>query len=287
MIARSMKVLSKLLLVATIAALSHSAAMSEERFSAKFSRQSAEEKANWLLRRDFQLDAKLKNPTEDTLSLAIQTKSIGGTFLAGKAGSGSPTASIFTGEILSARTTPILTLRQSHDSPDPYFAVHTGVLVSAGKYRGTWYDSCGGSGDFELTLCEPEPDETYTAAALLEALQGKWTLAHYEVEGKTIRGPDDRCKISFEGEKWTARWMKDDGSEQREEGHLRIVRAAAEGSQVDLIHTSGPYAGQTSGVLLQASRNSLRHCCGTPRATQFSTIVGRPDLGLLIYSRER
>jgi hypothetical protein len=55
--------------------------------------------------------------------------------------------SIFEGETYPGQVTPVITFRQLGGS---WNAVYTGIKVGATLYRGTWYDTLGRSGDFEL-----------------------------------------------------------------------------------------------------------------------------------------
>jgi uncharacterized protein (TIGR03067 family) len=92
----------------------------------------------------------------------------------------------------------------------------------------------------------------------LKKLQGAWTLTAYAVDGRTLRGEDERTTITIEDDRWTITWRTDRG-EQVEQGVVRMVEATGQPKVMDLVHDFGPYKGTTTRAFYQVAGDSLRY----------------------------
>jgi hypothetical protein len=97
--------------------------------------------ARWKMRFDFRLDGELKD-AEETKShrLTVRNNRITGRTVEGDSLAGE----IVDGEI------PVVTLRQ--DGPEGFVCFYCGKRLKEGHIVGTWFNSRGQSGDFELVL---------------------------------------------------------------------------------------------------------------------------------------
>lgn len=153
------------------------------------------------------------------------------------------------------------------------------------------------SEDLEIRRRARRISETITArlaeaAAKVELakLQGVWTVASYEVEGKQLRGEDKRCTISITGDKWVGKWAKDQGGEQVEAGVLKFVNLGKSPLAVDLVHTDGPYKGATTYAIVRVVGDKLEYCYrdrADNRPTEFATKAGDTKCGLTKYNRQK
>jgi hypothetical protein len=100
--------------------------------------------ATWTYRYDTKVDGKVADDaTKAELVLAVRNDKIAGHF-AGESGKGKDR---WSGEA-AGKDSRILMLRQ--DREGGYVAFFVGRLVKAGQIQGTWCDTSGHSGDFEL-----------------------------------------------------------------------------------------------------------------------------------------
>jgi hypothetical protein len=105
----------------------------------------------WELRYDFKVDGELKdeNETKPRWRIAVVNNHITGVQAETK--EGDTNIHRLTGEVVDGET-PAVFLRQDGQQPKGYVSFHTGLRVDEGRIVGTWYDTRGKSGDFELTV---------------------------------------------------------------------------------------------------------------------------------------
>jgi len=95
--------------------------------------------ATWKHRWDYRLDGELKDTHEVSLELSVRNNRISGKHDAG---------SRWAGEIVPGKV-PVVMLRQ--DGPG-FVVFYAGKLVGKGCIVGTFYNTTGESGDFEIVL---------------------------------------------------------------------------------------------------------------------------------------
>lgn len=93
----------------------------------------------------------------------------------------------------------------------------------------------------------------------LDKLRGVWTLVSYFFNGNRERGEDPRCVFTFEDDRWHLTWRRDDGTDQVEQGVLRLSDGPAYPKLAALVHDRGPYKGTTTHALLQLEGDILRY----------------------------
>jgi hypothetical protein len=112
--------------------------------------------AIWLYRYDARVDGVLERPIVVRLQLTYENGRFSGGVSNGKVRDKANNA-VITAELLFARSTPILVMKQ-YEAPTggaaAYYAVCTAYRAGKNIYRGTWYDCAGFSGDFEMVLKE-------------------------------------------------------------------------------------------------------------------------------------
>ena len=115
--------------------------------------------ATWTGRWDHKLDGEVVTNSFWELRLDIRNGNITGHVL--KISDGNSSDSILSGQVIKPtvptvkgkRGVSVLVLR--HDtSANGYFVINTACRVSASRFLGTWIDSLGQTGDFELTLTD-------------------------------------------------------------------------------------------------------------------------------------
>jgi hypothetical protein len=107
--------------------------------------------AVWELRYDFKVDGELKdvNETKPRWRIVVVNNRITGVLADAK--EGDTNMHRLTGEVVGGET-PVVFLRQDGQKPRGYVGFHTGLRVEEGRVVGTWYDTRGTSGDFELAI---------------------------------------------------------------------------------------------------------------------------------------
>jgi len=111
----------------------------------------------WTLKRDHTPEHHVKFPSLQRLERTHIRGNAHGRYLTGRfqdatLADGKKSDARFTGEILGGKT-PALVLRQQEPRKGaPYVVTHVGHLIAPNHYRGTWYDTDGSSGDFDLAL---------------------------------------------------------------------------------------------------------------------------------------
>jgi hypothetical protein len=96
--------------------------------------------ATWKHRWDYRLDGELKEPHQTTLELSVRNNHITGRHDA---------RGRWAGEIVPGKV-PVVMLRQ--DSDPGFVVFYCGKLVEKGRIVGTFYNTAGESGDFEIVL---------------------------------------------------------------------------------------------------------------------------------------
>jgi uncharacterized protein (TIGR03067 family) len=95
--------------------------------------------------------------------------------------------------------------------------------------------------------------------AELEKFRGIWTLVSYSAAGVRIRGEDPRCVFTFEDDRWHLSWRKDDGTDQIEQGVLRLNDGPLYPKFANLVHDRGAYKGTTTHVVYSIGGEVLRY----------------------------
>jgi hypothetical protein len=108
--------------------------------------------ATWVLLRDFKLDGQLKEPLETKLQLTAKEGKMAGHFV-GKKALDKEDDSAFRGETVVGELSHLLILRQEKKGDgNTYVVIHIGQPIGPNHYRGTWHDTSGNAGDFELKV---------------------------------------------------------------------------------------------------------------------------------------
>jgi hypothetical protein len=108
--------------------------------------------ATWVLSRDFKLDGQLKEPKETKLQMTAKEGKLAGHF-AGQRALDKEDDSAFSGEVVVGEYSRLLILRQEKKGKGKtYVVIHVGQPMGPNHYRGTWHDTSGNAGDFELKL---------------------------------------------------------------------------------------------------------------------------------------
>jgi hypothetical protein len=106
--------------------------------------------ATWVLLRDFQIDGQLKKPQQTKLQLTAKEGKLAGHFV-GKKALDMDDDSSFSGEVVVGEFSRLLILRQEKKGDGKtYVVIHVGQPIGPNQYRGTWHDTSGNAGDFEL-----------------------------------------------------------------------------------------------------------------------------------------
>jgi uncharacterized protein (TIGR03067 family) len=128
------------------------------------------------------------------------------------------------------------------------------------------------------------------ARAELTRLQGVWTVASYEIEGKQLPGMDRRSTMTITGDRWVAKWARQDGGVQVESGTLKIVNPDKAPLAVDFMHLGGPHKGSTVFAISQVDSGTFKFCYhvrAEARPTGFVTRAGDTSCGLVTYNRQK
>jgi len=128
------------------------------------------------------------------------------------------------------------------------------------------------------------------AKAELAKLQGTWTVASYEVEGKQLPGKDKRSTMTITGDKWVAKWAKEDGGVQIESGTLKVVNPEKSPLAVDFVHLDGPHKGSTVFAIGRVDSGTFRFCYrdrAEARPTGFETRAGDTRCGLVTFNHQK
>jgi hypothetical protein len=108
--------------------------------------------ATWVLLRDFKVDGQVTEPQMTKLELTAKGGKLVGYFLEKRALHEENNAA-FSGEIVAGERSHMLILRQELTREgNTYVVIHTGQPVGPNHYRGTWHDTSGNAGDFELKV---------------------------------------------------------------------------------------------------------------------------------------
>ena len=129
-----------------------------------------------------------------------------------------------------------------------------------------------------------------TAKAELAKLQGVWTVASYEVEGKRLPGKDKRSTMTITGDRWVAKWAKEDGGVQVESGTLKIVNAERSPLPVDFVHLDGPHKGSTVFAIGRVDSDTFKFCyrdSAEDRPTGFVTKAGDTRCGMVTFNHQK
>ena len=107
---------------------------------------SGEFSGTWIITRDTTLDGQISTEAPSS-NYQVNLKSHGNKFVGNYIGIAND--SIFEGEtyVDLARPVKVIDFRQLDRN---YYVVHSGKLIEANQYIGTWYDNNGNSGDFLL-----------------------------------------------------------------------------------------------------------------------------------------
>jgi RNA polymerase sigma factor (sigma-70 family) len=128
------------------------------------------------------------------------------------------------------------------------------------------------------------------AKAELAKLQGVWTVASYEIEGKQLPDKDDRSMMIIVGDKWVAMWAKDDAGVQVEAGILKIVTPEKSPLAIDFEHLDGPHKCSTVFAICRVDSDTFRFCYrvrAEDRPTEFKTKAGDAGCGLVTFNRQK
>jgi uncharacterized protein (TIGR03067 family) len=120
-----------------------------------------------------------------------------------------------------------------------------------------------------------------------EALQGTWSLVLYVLNGRQVRGQDSGSTWVIEEDRWTSRWLADNGTLQVASGFFRAVPGPDGAKRVDLVHTDGLYKGRTTFAVFQLENGTLKYCyTGNPalRPAGFATSEG-DGLGMVVWQK--
>jgi len=149
------------------------------------------------------------------------------------------------------------------------------------------------SDDFEIRRRAERIVETIGEAAAnaeLDKLQGVWTMASYEVEGKQLPGRVKSLTMTITGRKWVAKWAKEDGGEHVESGIFTLVKSEKSPLAVDWVHLDGPHKGSTVHAICRVDHNTFKFCCcvrADDRPTDFATKTGDAERWLITYDRKK
>jgi uncharacterized protein (TIGR03067 family) len=128
------------------------------------------------------------------------------------------------------------------------------------------------------------------ARAELARLQGTWAVASYEIEGKRLPGKDRRSTMTITGDKWVAKWARDDGGVQVESGILKIANPEKGSFAVDFVHLDGPHKGSTVFAIARVDRDTFKFCYhvrAEARPTGFVTKAGDTSCGLVTLNDQK
>lgn len=145
-------------------------------------------------------------------------------------------------------------------------------------------DPISGAGDFRALLALAG----YTYPVRLGDPMRRWGLACT----CTPSGADGRSEsaLAVAGDKWVAKWAKEDGGVQVESGILKIVNPENAPLAVDLKHLGGPHKGSTVYAIVREDSGTLK-CCYRDRAedrpTKFVTKPGDMRCGLVTYNHQK
>ena len=124
-------------------------------------------------------------------------------------------------------------------------------------------------------------------ATEIASLQGTWSLVVYILNGREVRADDARSTWTVAGDRWTSKWVSDNGATQIAEGVMRIVEQKNGAKSVDLVHTTGQYKGRTTYSIFQLEGDVLKYCyTGNPelRPQSFASSEG-DGLGLVLWRK--
>ena len=127
------------------------------------------------------------------------------------------------------------------------------------------------------------------ARAELARLQGTWTVASYEVEGKRLPDKDKRSAMTITGDKWVAKWAKEDGGLQVESGVLKLVSPEKSPLAVDFVHLDGPHKGSTVFAIGRVDGDTFKVCYrdrAESRPTEFVPRAGDTTCGLVTLNHQ-
>jgi uncharacterized protein (TIGR03067 family) len=125
------------------------------------------------------------------------------------------------------------------------------------------------------------------AKSTVAKLQGVWTVAAYEVEGKQIPGLAKESTITITGDMWVAKWAKE-GGVQVESGVLKTVSTGTEPLAVNLTHLDGPHKGSTVYAILRVEDDTFKYCYrdrAEDRPADFATRPGDTRCGMVTYKQ--
>ena len=138
------------------------------------------------------------------------------------------------------------------------------------------------------SICETIAEAA--AKAELAKLQGVWTVASYEIGGKQLPGMDKLSTLTIAGDKWVARWAKDEGRVQVESGALRIVNTEKSPLAIDFVHLDGPHKGSTVFAISLVDSGTFKFCYhvrAEDRPTRFVTKAGDTSCGLVTFKHRQ
>jgi len=108
------------------------------------------DETTWVLLRDFKIDGKVTEPQTTKLQLTAKAGKLAGHFL-GKRALDEENNAVFSGDVIAGERSHMLVLRQEITrGGNTYVVIHTGNPIAPNHYRGTWHDTSGHAGDFEL-----------------------------------------------------------------------------------------------------------------------------------------
>jgi hypothetical protein len=107
-------------------------------------------RATWVLRSDVKLNGRVEAPVQtDRLALEVHDSALTGSYV-GQRAQGKENQSRFSGEVIRAPAGgAVLTLRQEDRW---YVACYAGRLTGENHFAGSWFDSDGHTGDFDLGI---------------------------------------------------------------------------------------------------------------------------------------
>jgi RNA polymerase sigma factor (sigma-70 family) len=124
----------------------------------------------------------------------------------------------------------------------------------------------------------------------LAKLQGVWTVASYEVEGKQLPDKDKRSTLTIARDKWVIMWVEDDENVKAECGVLKIVNPEKSPLAVDFVHLDGRHKGSTVFAIVRVDGDTLKFCYrdrAEDRPTEFKTKAGDESCGLVTFNRQK
>ncbi|HVK18684.1 MAG TPA: TIGR03067 domain-containing protein [Fimbriiglobus sp.] len=105
----------------------------------------------------------------------------------------------------------------------------------------------------------------------LAKLQGTWSLASYETDGKLIKGEDKSHTFTVKGEKWSIHV----GGQVFQAGTVQLIEVKEKVNAIDLLITEGGNVGATAVSIYSLEGDSLKYLnCGDPRPAEFVTKEG-------------